>query len=106
MKNHPRGSKSRHSVSDKPTETCCALGADAVSHLCLHQLGDVGLPPNVIFDAIQSTFQGSTSHQQDEQDDIGEERGEVDNLQKTGQGHVRSEGMHVPLCRRNGQVLG
>lgn len=58
------------------------------SHLCLHQLGDVGLFPNVIFNAIQSTFQGGSTHQQDEQDDIREERSEIDNLQKEEQGHM------------------
>lgn len=67
---------------------CHASGDDTTSHLCLHQLGDVGLSPNVVFDAIQSTFQGGTSHQQDEQDDVWEERSEIDDLQKEGQGHA------------------
>lgn len=67
---------------------CHASGPDTTSHLCLHQLGDVGLFPNVIFNAIQSTFQGGSSHQQDEQDDIREEGSKIDNLQKEEQGHT------------------
>lgn len=76
-------------------------GADTTSHLCLHQLSDVGLTPNVVFNAIQSTFQGGTSHQQDEQDDVREECSEVDNLQKE-----RCDGIHRPPCRRTGQTSG
>lgn len=75
--------------------------ADTTSHLCFHQLSDVGLAPNVVFNAIQSTFQGGTSHQQDEQDDVREECSEVDNLQKD-----RCDGIHRPPCRRTAQTLG
>lgn len=69
-------------------EVCHDSRADTTSHLCLHQLGDVGLCPDVVFDAVPSTFQGGTSHQQDEQDDVWEECGKVDDLQQEGQGHT------------------
>lgn len=72
----------------RTTELCHVSGAGTTSHLCLHQLGDVGLSPNVVFNAIESTFQGGTTHQQDEQDDIWEECGKVDNLQNEMQGHI------------------
>lgn len=69
------------------------------AHLRLHQLGEVGLLPDVVLDAVHSPLQRGTSHQQDDEDEVGEEGCEVDHLpRETSGGHQFAEG-RTGLCR-------
>lgn len=79
-------------------------------HLCLGQLGPIGL--QVVDDAAQRAGQRHAVHQQQDEDHVGEQRREVDDLQMgswsdpRGAGGAMGQDAPCHTCPHQGRVLG